>query len=77
MQEQGIGISVHFIPLHTMPYYKNRYSLEDDDFPETLSFFERIISLPLWPGMTDIQIKRVIGVVKNLASSYDKKEEMP
>ena len=72
LQEQGIGISVHFIPLHTMPYYKNRYSLKDSDFPETMKTFNRSISLPLWPGMTSAQIERVITVVKSLAYKYNK-----
>ena len=71
IQEQGVGISVHFIPLHTMPYYKKRYALEDFDFPETLNTYKRTISLPLWPGMTDSQINRVITVVKTLASEYN------
>ena len=71
MQEQGIGISVHFIPLHTMPYYKKLYSLNDDDFPQTLDTYRRSISLPLWPGMTEAQVKRVITVVKNLCSDYN------
>jgi dTDP-4-amino-4,6-dideoxygalactose transaminase len=70
LQEQGVGISVHFIPLHTMPYYKNRYSLQDDDFPETLKTYNQTISLPLWPGMTESQIDRVITMVKSLASEY-------
>jgi dTDP-4-amino-4,6-dideoxygalactose transaminase len=70
LQERGIGISVHFIPLHTMPYYKKRYSLEDNDFPETLKTFNRTISLPIWPGMTESQIDRVITIVKSLASEY-------
>jgi len=72
IQEQGIGISVHFIPLHTMPYYRERYSLQAMDFPETLDSFKRSISLPLWPGMTESQINRVITVVKTLASQYNK-----
>ena len=71
MQERGIGISVHFIPLHTMPYYKKRYSLEDRDFPETLETYNKSISLPLWPGLTESQINRVITVVKDLASEYN------
>jgi dTDP-4-amino-4,6-dideoxygalactose transaminase len=70
LQERGIGISVHFIPLHTMPYYKNRYSLEDNDFPETLKTFNQTISLPIWPGMTESQIERVITIVKSIASEY-------
>lgn len=63
LQEAGIGVSVHFIPLHTMPFYKERYGLEEDDFPESMRSFKREISLPLWPGMTDAQIERVIRTV--------------
>jgi dTDP-4-amino-4,6-dideoxygalactose transaminase len=70
MQEQGIGISVHFIPLHTMPYYKQRYSLEDGDFPETFKTYSQSISLPIWPGMTEQEINRVIDVVKAVSSEY-------
>jgi len=70
LQEKGVGISVHFIPLHTMPYYKKRYSLEDNDFPETLKTFNRTISLPIWPGMTDSQIDQVIATVKSLTANY-------
>jgi len=69
LQERGIGISVHFIPLHTMPYYKKRYSLEDNDFPETLKTFNRTISLPIWPGMTESQVDQVIAAVKSLATN--------
>jgi len=70
LQEKGVGISVHFIPLHTMPYYKKRYSLEDGDFPETLKTFNQTISLPIWPGMAESQIERVIAMVKSVASEY-------
>ena len=70
IQQRDVGISVHFIPLHTMPYYKNYYSLEDDDFPETMKTFNRTISLPIWPGMTASQTERVITVVKALGSEY-------
>jgi len=70
LQERGVGISVHFIPLHTMPYYKKRYSLEDNDFPETLKTFNRTISLPIWPGMTKSQIDQVSATVKSLAENY-------
>jgi dTDP-4-amino-4,6-dideoxygalactose transaminase len=68
MQEQGIGISVHFIPLHIMPYYRERYSLEKNDFPETMDSYSRSVSFPIWPGMTESQINRIIEVVKTLAS---------
>ena len=70
LQNEGIGISVHFIPLHTMPYYKKRYLLEDGDFPEAFKTYERTISLPIWPGMTEAQVNRVIAVVKTTGSAY-------
>jgi len=72
IQAEGVGISVHFIPLHTMPYYKERYSLNDTDFPETLKTYNSTISLPVWPGMNEAQINRVIQVVKELALNYTK-----
>ncbi|MDR2363857.1 MAG: DegT/DnrJ/EryC1/StrS aminotransferase family protein [Spirochaetaceae bacterium] len=67
LQEQGIGVSVHFIPLHIMPYYKNRYALEAEDFPESVKSFTGVISLPIWPGMEEIQVERVITAVKTTA----------
>jgi dTDP-4-amino-4,6-dideoxygalactose transaminase len=70
LQEKGIGVSVHFIPLHTMPYYKNRYGFQDDDFPESLDSFRRLISLPIWPEMSAAQVNRVISVVKTVKDAY-------
>jgi dTDP-4-amino-4,6-dideoxygalactose transaminase len=64
LRDRGIVVSVHFIPLHIMPYYKERYSLEAEDFPESMRNFEQVISLPIWPGMTDGQVERVINTVK-------------
>jgi dTDP-4-amino-4,6-dideoxygalactose transaminase len=70
LQEEGIGVSVHFIPLHTMPYYKNTYHLKDDDFPESLKSFKQVISLPIWQGMKEEQVIRVIDVVKTIGKAY-------
>jgi dTDP-4-amino-4,6-dideoxygalactose transaminase len=67
LQEEGVGVSVHFIPLHTMPYYKQRYRLKDEDFPESLKTFRRTVSLPIWPGMTSAQVERVIAAVRRAA----------
>jgi dTDP-4-amino-4,6-dideoxygalactose transaminase len=70
LKEAGIGASVHFIPLHTMPYYKKRYDLRDEDFPETMRAFRNLISLPIWPGMGEARINRVIRMVKNIKDAY-------
>lgn len=55
LQEEGVGVSVHFIPLHLMPYYSGRYGLLPEDFPNALRSFNAEISLPLWPGMSEPQ----------------------
>jgi dTDP-4-amino-4,6-dideoxygalactose transaminase len=67
LQKRGIGVSVHFIPLHLMPYYKKRYALEPEDFPESLRTFGGVVSLPIWPDMGEAQIERVIQGVKAVA----------
>jgi len=58
--EAGIGVSVHFIPLHTMPLYKKRYGFCDTDFPCALSSFKQELSLPIWPDMSVEDVERVI-----------------
>ena len=61
--KNGIGTSVHFIPLHIMPYYRDRYRLKPEDFPHSYRRFRETVSLPIWPGMTDTHINRVIETV--------------
>jgi dTDP-4-amino-4,6-dideoxygalactose transaminase len=63
LQKKGIGTSVHFIPLHIMPYYRERYNLKPEDFPNSYQRFRETVSLPIWPGMIDEQIDRVIDAV--------------
>jgi len=66
LKTAGIGVSVHFIPLHTMPFYKNRYQLAEEDFPETMKSYRQEISLPIWSGMTGEQVERVIAAVRTV-----------
>jgi dTDP-4-amino-4,6-dideoxygalactose transaminase len=70
LQENGLGVSVHFIPLHTMPYYKNLYQFSDEDFPESLQSYKNVISLPIWPGMTGTMVERTVTMVKELGAAY-------
>ncbi len=69
LQEVGVGVSVHFIPLHTMPYYARRYGLRPGDFPASLATFQSTVSLPIWPGMDDAQVDRVIAAVRSVADA--------
>ncbi len=58
--EAGIGASVHFIPLHLMPYWSERCKLRPESFPNALSMFEETLSLPIWQGMDASRVGRVI-----------------
>ena len=63
LRAAGIGTSVHFIPLHLHPLYQ-RMGYCPGDFPAAERAYAGAISLPIWPGMTDVQTSRIIEAVK-------------
>lgn len=63
LQEKQIGTSVHFIPLHLHPYYRDKFCYKPGDFPNASAAFERIVSLPIYPKMTEGEVERVIEAV--------------
>lgn len=66
LKTRGIGTSVHFIPLHIHPYYRETYRYKPEDFPISYETYKRIVSLPLYPKMTDSDVNRVIEAVLNV-----------
>jgi dTDP-4-amino-4,6-dideoxygalactose transaminase len=66
MSNMGIACSVHFIPLHIQPYWRETYNLQEDDFPNALNNFIHAVSLPLYTKMTDDDQNRVIKAVKTI-----------
>lgn len=66
MAEKGVGCSVHFIPLHLHPYWRDRYNLKPEDFPNALKAYERAVSLPLFTKMDDEDQQRVITAVREI-----------
>jgi dTDP-4-amino-4,6-dideoxygalactose transaminase len=60
----GIGCSVHYIPLHLQPYWRDRYGLQASDFPHSQQAYESMLSLPLYTRMTDADVQRVITAVR-------------
>jgi dTDP-4-amino-4,6-dideoxygalactose transaminase len=66
MARLGVACSVHFIPLHRQPYWRQRYGLTDEQFPIASAEFERVVSLPIFSAMTDGQVQRVITAVRAL-----------
>ncbi len=63
---RNIGTSVHFIPVHLHPYYQERFGYRPGSLPEAERFYERILSLPLYPGMTEQDVDDVIVAVRDL-----------
>ncbi|HCM1329717.1 TPA: DegT/DnrJ/EryC1/StrS aminotransferase family protein [Vibrio parahaemolyticus] len=68
MAESGIGCSVHFIPLHLHPYWRDTYSLKPEMFPVAQSIYESEVSLPLYTKMTWESIERVVQTVRKVLS---------
>lgn len=60
----GIGVSVHYIPLHLHPYWKERYALQPESFPHSQKAYERMVSLPLYTRMTEADVDRVVASVR-------------
>jgi dTDP-4-amino-4,6-dideoxygalactose transaminase len=69
LQGKGIGVSVHFIPLHLMKYYRERYGLKPEDFPAAVECYQASISIPLSASLSDDDVERVIAAVTELGSS--------
>jgi dTDP-4-amino-4,6-dideoxygalactose transaminase len=63
--EAGIGCSVHYIPLHQQPYWRERYQLRAEDFPHSQRAYERTATLPLYTRMTPADVQRVAAVVRS------------
>jgi dTDP-4-amino-4,6-dideoxygalactose transaminase len=70
LKELGIGTSVHFIPLHLHPYYRRRFGYTPESLPVATREYERVVSLPLWPGMTDDDVDRVAGGIETVLRSH-------
>jgi len=62
LKEQGIGSQVHYLPVHLQPYYARRYGARD--LPGARRYYERVLSLPLFPAMADSDVERVAGALK-------------
>jgi UDP-4-amino-4,6-dideoxy-N-acetyl-beta-L-altrosamine transaminase len=64
LREQEVGVNLHYIPVHTQPYYE-RLGFKQGDFPEAEHYYAEAISLPMFPTMTDAQFDRVIASVRS------------
>lgn len=66
MKEKGIGTQVHYIPVHLQPFYRERFGYKMGDFPVAEAYYEKALSLPMYPKMTDEDVRRVVEAVVGL-----------
>jgi len=72
LKKRKIGVSVHFIPLHIHPYYRKKYGYKAKDLPNAYIAYKRIISLPIYPKMTQKDIQDVIWAIKDIVNKFRK-----
>lgn len=70
LKQRQIGASVHFIPVHLHPYYRDKYGFQPGDFPVAFNEFQRIISLPLHPRLTARDVHDVIAAVEEIVVKF-------
>jgi len=70
LKKENIGTSVHFIPVHLHPYYRNTFGYKRGDFPVAEAFYDQLISLPLYPKMTREDVEDVIHAVRRIVGKY-------
>lgn len=66
LRDKGIGTQVHYIPIHTQPFYKESFGYKDGEYPIAEKYYEQELSLPLYPGMSDDDVSAVIKAVKEV-----------
>jgi dTDP-4-amino-4,6-dideoxygalactose transaminase len=64
LSEAGIGTSVHFVPLHRQPYWRERYGLRAQDYPVAEAAYQRMFSIPLFTAMSDGEQARVVAALR-------------
>ena len=72
LKARNIGTSVHFIPVHLHPYYRDRFGFKRGDFPVAEAAYDAEISLPIYPRMTDADVQDVIDAVLDVCAAHAK-----
>lgn len=70
LKRRQIGTSVHFIPLHLHPYYRDTYGYQPSDFPNAYGEFQREVSLPIYSKMSDDDVRDVVGAVADIVAQF-------
>lgn len=63
LRAQGIGVNLHYIPVHTQPYYQ-QLGFKPDDFPEAMNYYREAISLPMYPNLSEIEQMEIVSALE-------------
>lgn len=66
LRAAGIGVNVHYIPVHTQPFYRERFGFAAGDFANAEAYYARAISLPMYAALTDAQQSQVVDAVRRV-----------
>jgi perosamine synthetase len=72
LREKNVGVGVHFMPVHQHLYYSETFNLSDAEYPVASAAFPRLMSLPIYPGMTDDNVDKVIDVLLDTLNKFKK-----
>jgi perosamine synthetase len=72
LRDAGVGCAVHWRPLHLHPYYQETFGWRPEDFPVATGIWQRLLSLPIFPGMRSDEIEYVIDSVKGICKRHGK-----
>jgi UDP-4-amino-4,6-dideoxy-N-acetyl-beta-L-altrosamine transaminase/dTDP-4-dehydrorhamnose reductase len=70
LRAENIGVNVHYIPVHLHPYYRKKFGYKHGDYPRAEAYYERAITLPLFPKMSDEDIEDVVRAVKKTTAYF-------
>ncbi len=70
LRRSRVGSSVHFIPLHLHPFYQKRYGYRPGDFPNAEDAYSRCISLPIFPGLSELEVTRVLNAIEKIVCGH-------
>ena len=71
MKKNGFQLQVHYIPIHYHPYYKKKYNFKNRDFPNAEDFYNRQVSLPIYPSLKK---KDQLNIIRNLLNIVNEKK---
>jgi dTDP-4-amino-4,6-dideoxygalactose transaminase len=69
LKKEGVEVGLHYIPLHFLSYYKTKYNLRLNDYPNALQTYQKVMSLPIYSTMSSEEVEFVIKKVKAVAST--------